>query len=107
MPQHTNAATRRRFIKLTVSGLAVAPMAALFSNAATAADMVNEADPTAKTLNYSADAAKATKRTDKSATCANCRLYSGKSGAADGPCTLFPGKSVAANGWCISWTKKA
>jgi hypothetical protein len=105
MTQH--AAPRRRFITLTVAGLAAVPMAALFTNAATAAEMVNEADPTAKSLNYSADGAKSTKRTDKSATCANCSLYSGKAGAADGPCTLFQGKSVSANGWCIAWVKKA
>ena len=107
MTQHANAAPRRRFIKFTVAGLAAVPMAALFSNAATAADKVSETDPTAKSLNYSADAAKSTKRTDKSATCANCSLYSGKAGAADGPCTLFQGKSVSANGWCTAWVKKA
>jgi hypothetical protein len=69
--------------------------------------MVSEADPTAKALNYSADATKSTKRTDKTALCSNCSLYSGKAGAGDGPCALFPGKSVSAKGWCSSWVKKA
>jgi len=108
MIQHASAATRRRFIKLTVAGLAAAPIAAaLLSNTALAADMVSEADTTAKALNYSADAAKSAKRTDKAATCATCSLYSGKAGAADGPCAIFPGKSVDAKGWCSSWVKKA
>ena len=38
MTQHANAASRRHFIKLTVSGLAAAPMGVLFSNAAAAAE---------------------------------------------------------------------
>jgi hypothetical protein len=93
MTQHANPANRRRFIKLTVAGLAAAPMAAaLLSNTAAAADMVSEADA---------------KRTDKAATCSNCSLYTGKAGAADGPCAVFPGKAVAAKGWCSSWVKKA
>jgi len=108
MTQQSNAAGRRRFIKLSVAGLAAAPIAAaLLSNTAAAADMVSEADPTAKALNYSADATKSAKRTDKNATCASCSLFSGKAGAADGPCAVFPGKSVSANGWCSSWIKKA
>jgi len=108
MTQHASAATRRRFIKLTVAGLAAAPMAAaLLSNTALAADMVNEADPTAKALNYVADATKSAKRTDKAATCATCTLYTGKADAADGPCGVFPGKAVSAKGWCSSWIKKA
>jgi len=108
MTQQAKPANRRRFIKLTVASLAAAPMAAaLLSNTAAAADMVNEADPTAKALNYVADATKSAKRTDKAAMCSTCTLFSGKAGAADGPCAVFPGKSVSAKGWCSSWVKKA
>jgi hypothetical protein len=53
------------------------------------------------------DATKSTKRTDKTATCSNCNLFSGKAGAADGPCTIFQGKLVNAKGWCTAWVKKA
>jgi len=107
MTKHPNG-TRRHFIRLAAAGVACAPFAtALLSNTAAAADMVSEADPTAKALNYVADAAKSTKRTDKAATCSTCQLYTGKAGAADGPCAVFPGKSVSAKGWCSSWVKKA
>jgi len=99
---------RRRFIKLGVAGLAAAPVAAtLFSGAARAADALSEADPTAVALGYKADATKAAARKDSSATCANCALFSGKAGAADGPCSAFGGKLVSAKGWCSAWAKKA
>jgi hypothetical protein len=107
MTQPTNG-TRRHFIRIAAAGVALAPFAtALLSPSAAAADMVSEADPTAKALNYVADATKSAKRTDKAATCANCQLFTGKAGAADGPCAVFPGKSVSAKGWCSSWVKKA
>lgn len=99
---------RRRFIKLGVAGLAAAPLAAaLFNRAAEAADTLSETDPTAVALGYKADATKATARKDASATCANCSLFSGKAGAADGPCAAFGGKLVSAKGWCNAWAKKA
>lgn len=99
---------RRRFIKLTAIGLAAAPFAnALLSGTASAADLISETDPQASALNYKADATKAEKRTDATAICANCGLYTGKAGEASGPCAIFQGKLVAANGWCTAWVKKA
>ena len=108
MTDYTPDNSRRRFIKLTAIGLAAAPFAnALLSGTARAADMVSETDPQATALGYKADAAKAEKRTDATANCANCGLYTGKAGDASGPCAIFQGKLVAANGWCTAWVKKA
>lgn len=73
--------------------------------------MLDEADPTAKSLGYVADAKKAdTKKYKQYAAghvCSNCQLYTGKPGEASGPCSIFPGKQVAAKGWCSAWVKKA
>jgi hypothetical protein len=102
------SADRRRFIKISVAGLASAPFAAaLLSGQARAADTLSESDPTAVALGYKADATKAAARKDKTAICSTCTLYSGKAGAADGPCSAFGGKLVSANGWCSAWAKKA
>ena len=43
-------------------------------------DALTEADPTATALGYKMDATKATKRTDKTALCSNCNLYTGQGG---------------------------
>ncbi|MGC1816906.1 MAG: high-potential iron-sulfur protein [Casimicrobiaceae bacterium] len=99
---------RRRFIKISVAGLAAAPFAtALLSGTAQAVDTVSESDPTAVSLGYKADATKAPARKDTAAVCGSCALYSGKPGAGDGPCSLFGGKLVNAKGWCTAWAKKA
>ena len=108
MTSHAPDNSRRRFIKLTAIGLAAAPFAnALLSGTAGAADAVTEADPQASALGYKEDAAKAEKRTDATAQCANCGLYTGKAGDATGPCAIFQNKLVTANGWCTAWVKKA
>lgn len=99
---------RRRFIKITVTGLAAAPFAnALLSGSAEAVEAVSESDPMAAGLGYKTDATKASNRKDNTAVCGNCSLYSGKPGAADGPCSVFGGKLVNAKGWCSAWAKKA
>jgi High potential iron-sulfur protein len=108
MPTPASQSSRRRFIKIGVAGVTLAPLAGvLLSGAAEAVDMVSESDPTASALGYKMDATKAANRKDKTATCANCSLYSGKPGAADGPCSVFGGNLVSANGWCNAWVKKA
>ena len=108
MSRDTASPSRRRFFKITAIGFAAAPFAnALMSGAAQAVDAIKESDPTASALGYVMDATKSTKRTDKTATCSNCNLFSGKAGAADGPCTIFQGKLVNAKGWCTAWVKKA
>ena len=107
MSNKASSAGRRRFFKITAIGLATAPFAsALMSGAAHAAN-VKETDPTAAALGYVLDATKSTKRTDKTAMCGNCGLFTGKAGAADGPCSIFQGNLVQAKGWCTAWVKKA
>jgi len=108
MTKHTADTNRRRFIKLTVTGVAAAPFAnALLSGSAEAADMLSESDPTAVALKYKMDATKAPDRKDATAFCNNCNLYTGKPNDANGPCTVFGGKLVSSKGWCASWVKKA
>jgi len=108
MSHESSSASRRRFFRITAVSLASAPFAtALMSGTAHAVDTVKESDPMAVALGYVADATKSTKRTDKTAFCSTCSLYSGKAGAPDGPCTIFQGKLVSAKGWCTAWVKKA
>lgn len=108
MTRHASHVSRRRFIKITATGLAAAPFAnALLSGTAEAVDMVSESEPTATALGYKMDATKASNRKDKTAVCGNCSLYSGKPGASDGPCSVLGGKLVNAKGWCTAWVKKA
>lgn len=97
---------RRRFIKLTVAGLAVPLAGSLAGNAVAAPVPVKETDPQAAALGYKMDATKAPARKDPKAECSNCNFYSGKAGAADGPCQLFAGNLVTAKGWCTAWAKK-
>jgi High potential iron-sulfur protein len=58
--------------------------------------------PEAKAVHYTEDASQ-DKRAPKGASCANCALYQGATGSAQGPCQLFPGRDVKAKGWCSSW----
>lgn len=99
--------TNRRVFMLTLA----AGTSALATGTATAQAKLDEKEPTAVALGYVADTTKADNKKypkhDASQTCANCQLFQGKPGAADGPCPLFPGKTVAAKGWCASWVKKA
>ncbi len=98
---------RRRFIALTVGGVAATSLAnALLGQTAQAAEVVAESNPQAQALGYKVDATKATNRKDTKAFCNNCNLYSGKPGAANGPCQLFSGNLVSAKGWCTAWIKK-
>ena len=106
-PNTLSRTNRRRFIKLTVAGLAAAPVgSALLSGTAAAVETVTEANPQAAALGYKIDATKAPKRTDPKAFCSNCNLYSGKADAPNGPCALFTGNLVSAKGWCTAWLKK-
>ena len=108
MAHDTSNTSRRRFIRIVASGLAAAPLAgALFSHNAQATNAVGESDPIAVALKYKIDATESPDRKDKAAVCSNCSLYSGKSGAVDGPCSVFAGRMVNAKGWCTGWVKKA
>jgi High potential iron-sulfur protein len=107
MTQSASSATRRRFIKLTVTGLAAFPVCGALVGNAAAADVVTESNPQASALGYKTDATKAANRKDPKADCGNCNFYTGKAGAANGPCAIFAGNLVTANGWCTAWAKKA
>ena len=105
MSEQASKSTRRRFIRLAVTGLAATPFAGGWvSQPSQAAGVpVRESDPRATAVGYRADATKSTARKDAAETCANCNLYSGKEGAAEGTCALFQDDLVSANGWCTSW----
>ena len=106
MTKHAADTNRRRFVKLTVTGLAATPFAsALFSGSAEAVDTVSESDPTATALKYKTDATKATDRKDTTALCSNCNFYSGKPGDANGPCAVFGGKLVREGFWRASYIR--
>ena len=72
------------------------------ARAAAAAPLLDAAASEAQAVNYVEDAAHASGATPGS-TCANCALYQGAEGSAQGPCQIFPGKEVRAAGWCTSW----
>lgn len=99
--------SRRRLLKRITLGMALMPIAAIPLRVSIAADLplVTADDATAKSLKYVSDASKAPDAKPGSQ-CANCTLYQGAAGSAQGGCLLFPGKAVKASGWCSSWTAK-
>ncbi len=102
---HVNHLSRRRLLlKLTLT-VPLLPLAAAQLSAALAADELPLLSPEAKeatAVKYVEDASKAHGAIPGS-TCANCALYQGHAGAAQGPCQIFTGKQVKAAGWCSSW----
>jgi hypothetical protein len=99
--------TRRAFV-LT---LPIAGGVLLAGTARADAPPLDEKDPTAASLGYVADAARADKakfpKFAAGQACANCQFYQGKAGAPNGPCPLYAGKLVTAKGWCSAYAKKA
>ena len=102
----TEDLSRRRLLKRLAMGVALVPVAALSARRACAAEpalpLLSVTAAEAKAVHYTENA-----RTAKDAgenTCANCGLYQGANGSAQGPCQLFPGKAVKAAGWCSSWS---
>jgi hypothetical protein len=87
-----------------LASLALAPLAILPLRAAFGADgpLVNPAEPAAKAVRYVEDVRRA-KGASPGNTCANCALYLGATGSAQGGCQIFAGKQVKAAGWCSSW----
>jgi hypothetical protein len=106
--KHVTDESRRRLLKRVTLGVALIPIAGLPLRGAVAADLplVTADDPTAKALKYVSDASKAPDAKPGSK-CANCQLYQGAGGSAQGGCLLFPGKAVKSTGWCSSWTAKS
>ncbi|MFC0399380.1 high-potential iron-sulfur protein [Paraburkholderia rhizosphaerae] len=101
------ALSRRHFMILAAS---VASTSVWSAEARANAPVLSENDPTAKALGYTTDANTVDKakfpRYETGQTCANCQLYQGKPGSANGPCPTYGGKLVAAKGWCNAYVKK-
>lgn len=117
---------RRSFVKLSVLGLAVAPLGHLLMGkpvqAASAqregpseVPKVDMDDAQAKALYYVENATKSSFRKNDVQFCHNCMLYSGQAGAQWGPCAIFSYRQnsynqpfvVSASGWCRSWGPRA
>jgi hypothetical protein len=103
--------SRRSLLKGALLTLAATPAASLVArDAFAAAPLVDPNDAQAKGLGYTHDAtkvdAKARPTWKAGAHCANCALYTGAAGSAQGPCSIFPGKEVKAAGWCAAWALK-
>jgi hypothetical protein len=105
--KHATDEARRHLIKRMALGFALIPVATMRWREARGDDLqpLSADDPTAKALKYVDNASKATDAKPGSK-CANCSLYQGAAGSAQGGCLLFPGKAVKATGWCSSWTVK-
>ena len=99
MSEETSLARRRLLTRLAV-GVSLAP---LLVRTALAADapLLAVGAPEAKAVHY-VENAKGVKQAQGNS-CANCGLYQGADGSAQGPCQIFPGKQVKAAGWCSSW----
>ncbi len=102
--------SRRSFLKLAPALLGACALAPrLLANPAAAAP-VEENDPAAAAIGYKKDAAavdpKKYAQFKPGSTCANCALYTGKSGADLGPCMALAKRPVAATGWCMVWAAK-
>lgn len=90
---------RRRFLKLSASGLVGLSFGGISLKAA-AAEQVDPENPQAKALQYVHKSAK------DGQNCAKRMLIQGNAGDAWRPCGIFPGKLVNAEGWCAAWAKK-
>jgi hypothetical protein len=90
---------RRRLLQRLVLAASLAPLmrTALAANQ----PLVSPSGDDAKKVSYVENAKDAKAAAGNN--CANCGLYQGASGAAQGPCQLFPNKDVKAAGWCSSW----
>jgi hypothetical protein len=96
--------SRRRLLERVAIALSLVPAALRSLPAAFAADapLLSVSAPEAKAVKYVEDARQASGATAGSS-CANCGLYQGPDGSAQGPCQLFAGKLVKASGWCTAW----
>ena len=98
--------TRRTFMMHAVA----APALLATASAQAQAVKLDEKDPQATALGYSADTnkvdAKKYPKHAKDQKCNNCGLYQGKPADAWGGCPLFGTKQVAGAGWCSAWVKK-
>jgi len=98
---------RRGFLGKLTGAIVLIPFAAqLASRVALAAEKLSEDDPTAVSLGYKNDAARATHETHVAGrNCAGCAFFQGTA-ALEAPCLVFSGKLVNAKGWCASWRER-
>lgn len=97
--------SRRQLLQRLALGVPAAAVALARPQQARAAELplLSPEAPEAKAVQYVEDVSQS-KRAPKGATCANCGLYQGATGSAQGGCQLFPGRQVKAKGWCSSWS---
>jgi hypothetical protein len=95
---------RRRLLQRLILGVPAAAVALTRAGEVHTADLplLSPAAADAKKVHYTENASQ-DQRAPKGATCANCALYQGATGATQGLCQLFPGRDVLAKGWCSSW----
>jgi hypothetical protein len=100
-------ASRRHFIIIAAS---LASTAVLSNESLADAAVLSESDPTAQALGYKTNASQVDKakypKYQTGQVCANCQLYLGKPGSANGPCPIYGGKLVNVKGWCSAYVKK-
>jgi hypothetical protein len=99
--------SRRTLLGKIALGICAIPIAGLPLSAALADDLplLTADDPTAKAYGYVGDASRSSSAKPGSR-CANCALYQGGAGSAQGGCPLYPGKQVLAAGVCNAWIKR-
>jgi len=104
---------RRTLLKAALTGVATLPVTAALLRTARADDefpILTEADSTAKSIGYVADAGKVDPQTyptfRKGQDCSNCKLYLGDPGDPKGACELVLGQYVLAKAWCKAWEAK-
>ncbi|HEY3784667.1 MAG TPA: high-potential iron-sulfur protein [Steroidobacteraceae bacterium] len=96
--------SRRRLLRKGLLGASLLPLIMTGADVARSAQpLLNPDDAAAKKVKYTEDAASA-KGVPPDNKCANCALYEGPYGSAQGPCQLFPDKRVVAAGWCSAWS---
>ncbi|HWU68355.1 MAG TPA: high-potential iron-sulfur protein [Stenotrophobium sp.] len=105
------SSSRRKFLRNLAVGAAALPLARLPQALAAGLPHLNPADPAAKALGYTDDAAKLTAAKEptykKGDDCANCALFqSAQASGGYGPCAAFPGKDVHEKGWCRAHSPK-
>jgi hypothetical protein len=104
--------SRRAIVKSGLMAGALVPALGLIGASARAAALppLDPNDPTAKGLDFTADAATvnaAAEPTYKAgAKCGTCAQFLGKPKDASAACAIFPGHSVPAAGWCKVWQSK-
>lgn len=100
---------RRRFIRLALASVIVAPVAALITPRGAGAAAKPKLDPASKRaqeLGYTHDAASSDNpKREADARCRNCAHFRGGADDAWAPCNIFPDARVSAEGWCEAWVR--